>query len=327
LPNFAESGLFTRLAALVGACLASCLPSVVASQAGPVDQRDQFQMEELSVIQLPDTLVITQGVLSADGTALIWGPHDAWILRHGHGKPACDTPVQNVLGGVVDDSGEWTALVATPSPTLVSASADGCIYVPIRWDAGPIAAAAYLDGKWLALGPDGRITEIFASGWVGQQRVLTGLALDILQSASDTLPAWIAPKEGSFVLGMRAPPFTWVYSDGSDLKLAGNPLLFDFASGGREMISSGVVSVGEGFLQVLGDMTSSHRHLLLFNKFGEPLRASEVPIPFGVLASNNDTKSLLALRRTDRLEAVVYRYSWGQPAGSRLNNSISLQGG
>jgi hypothetical protein len=283
--------------------------------ATPIGQHQSFALEELEAIQLPEAAVIIQGTLSDNGTAVIWGPRDAWLLQDGTARPLCDDPLPLVLGAAVNASGNWTVITGTSGPTLVSASSDGCARRPVQWSADRISAAVHVGGEWLAITSGGRMLSISGSGGTTPRGQLKGLSLSVLRSTSDTLPVWLAPAGDKMILGVRTPPFTWVYRDRLQEVFAVNPLQLDIATAEREMISTGVLSVEGGFLQVLGDMTSTKRHLVLFNEAGSPVRTSEIPIPFGILATNVHSSTLLALRRTDRLEVVLYGYSWRPPVG------------
>ena len=75
-------------------------------------------------------------------------------------------------------------------------------------------------------------------------------------------------------------------------------------------IATGLVDIGAGFLQVIADLRSDRRMLFLFNADGSFVRAMPLDFPFGVLDSDPDRRRILAIRRPDSLELVVYSWDW-----------------
>jgi len=275
----------------------------------------ELQLVEEAATRLPDSLVITQGSLSDQGKAVVWGPNGAWVIRNGGAEDLCNSPVRGVLAGRIKASGEVEVLLGPPSQALVTSTSRGCRITEIGPELVALRAATFMKGRWLGVGGGGQLVEITPDAKTHPLTYSSSLMMDLARTSSDTLPLWMAPAGDGFILGTRAPPFVWVYTDLDVGEVVANPLQFEKVRSGREMISTGVVSAKAGFLQIVADLTSDARMLLLFDPEGRPLRVSELAIPFEVLASNEQTRRILALRRTDFLEAVIYKFTWNGGRG------------
>jgi hypothetical protein len=66
-----------------------------------------------------------------------------------------------------------------------------------------------------------------------------------------------------------------------------------------------------GFLQVLADRGGERRAFAVYDSTGVLRRVTLVDAFIGFLDSDPASRRLLALRRTDRVELVVYEWAWG----------------
>ncbi len=135
---------------------------------------------------------------------------------------------------------------------------------------------------------------------------------------ADSFPLFMTPGSGGTALvGLRSAPFSWftLGKDGS-LSPPANPLtLVPEAGLSGPWYSTSLVGLGRAVLQVLADASSVRRDILLFTPKGGPVRAIRLGLPIGFLAANVNRRELLALRRTDRLELVTYKWSWIEGPG------------
>jgi hypothetical protein len=81
----------------------------------------------------------------------------------------------------------------------------------------------------------------------------------------------------------------------------------------RRWIATGFVGVGSAFLQVIADVNSDTRKMLLYDSTGAFVRETQISYPFGVLGSDAGRARLLAIRRPDSLELVLYSWAWRAP--------------
>ena len=72
------------------------------------------------------------------------------------------------------------------------------------------------------------------------------------------------------------------------------------------------LEVEDGFLQMLADLTSDHRVLVLYDRNGELVNAVPIEAPIGLAASNVESRTLMAVRRLNRMELVCYGWHRGR---------------
>lgn len=269
-----------------------------------------LELVEQRAIRLPDGITVTQGELDDGGSILLWGPADVWIVRDGALQPICDSPIRHALAGHMTGEHQAEIIVATPSDGLIGSTSDGCRFTRLAPSASTLRAAVYTAGARVGLDEQGRMLEIASDGTIRPMGLRSTTLRQVAQAASDTLPLWMAPATDGFVIGMRAPPFVWLHTSRDGEETVANPLRSDSVRAIEIAISTGVVQVDDHYLQVIADLQSTARRLLLFDDEGELVQESRIEVPFGVLAVNAQTRTLLVLRRTDRLELVLYEYSW-----------------
>ncbi len=108
-------------------------------------------------------------------------------------------------------------------------------------------------------------------------------------------------------------PFAWVVVGDDDEETSSEGISGPgrrFYSNG-EWVSTGVFTLDYGFfLQVLSDLESDRRHLVIYDDEGLFITRAEIDVPFGVLDTDPDERRLLAVRRTDSVELVTYKWEW-----------------
>ena len=78
----------------------------------------------------------------------------------------------------------------------------------------------------------------------------------------------------------------------------------------RPWMALPVVALDKGFVQTLVQPVSDRRLLLLYDDFARFVRASHPPVSFGVLAASDRASLLVASRRREMQELVLYRWKW-----------------
>lgn len=78
-----------------------------------------------------------------------------------------------------------------------------------------------------------------------------------------------------------------------------------------DWVSLPVVVLENGFLQELSLLSGDARKLVRYNLVGKVARVTELGVPLGILDSDPSRGLLLAARRVQGLELVVYRWSRG----------------
>ena len=286
------------------------LSIIAAGRAFEPGYAQTLELIEQRAIALPERVTVTQAELGDRGSILVWGPADAWMVREGALEPLCDSPVRNALAGHMTAEDQVEMVLGSPGHGLLSSTPEGCRFTSFASRAPVLRAAAYAGGARLGVDDRGRILEIAFDGSIRAIDHHSMTVTQLAQAASDTLPVWMAPTSSGFIIGMRAPPFVWLHASLGDEEVVVNPLQSDFVRSIGAGVSTGVVQVDDHFVQVIADLQSTTRRLLLFGEDGELVREKRIEVPFGVLDVNTQTQTMLVLRRSDHLEVVVYEYSW-----------------
>jgi hypothetical protein len=85
------------------------------------------------------------------------------------------------------------------------------------------------------------------------------------------------------------------------------------------LVSLGVLPIGQGYIQVLSDSRSDLRVMVIYRKDGTKVRALPIATAMGLIATSADSEEVLAIRKTDILEAVRYAYKWNWVAPGDLH--------
>lgn len=76
------------------------------------------------------------------------------------------------------------------------------------------------------------------------------------------------------------------------------------------VISLPTLIVDGHYLQTLSDLRSDRRTVLLFSAAGAFIRSTHLDVPIGFVAVEPSLNVLVAVRRSDRVEIVKYRWRW-----------------
>lgn len=139
-----------------------------------------------------------------------------------------------------------------------------------------------------------------------------GTTIELKASTSDSIPVVLSGTSRGIIVSSRLFPFAWSARVEPRLNAvagqvsADNELFYAYGS----WVGTGVFALDFGFLQILADLGSDRRHLLIYDTSGAFKRRRVIDVPFGVLDTVPERQELLALRRTDRVEILTYRWSW-----------------
>jgi hypothetical protein len=133
-------------------------------------------------------------------------------------------------------------------------------------------------------------------------------------------PAILAPSQEGYAIALTGPPHSWGVFSGDSFIVGGhtsdsigNPGSGFFGtsrSPQTKWITTGWFDLGDAFLEVLADLGSDRRRLVLYNLDGSLRRETVLNFPFGVLDVDIKRGQILAVRRTKSLELVIYSWRW-----------------
>ena len=311
--------------------IAICLMALTTAHRPLAAQTNRLVLRESSRHVMPANIVVHGGALSPRGDGILfWSGDTVWITSPEHPavRPICPQMVQSPLGAaftgarlptdravvVIVDAG----VEGKVGPQLIRFSNGVCraetwngpepnrslTRAGKRWvfvdeiDAGPRRAdpttrVSLLTADGLSVKPATIEIELSASWSDSIAVVLSGTPSGIVATSRFFPFAWSAISESS------APAASGRVPDGNDLFYTNDP-----------WVGLGVFALDSGFVQILADLASDRRHLLVYDPSGSFKRRTEIDVPFGILDTLLDGQELLALRRTDRLEILIYRWSW-----------------
>lgn len=278
-------------------------------------------------IDLPDSLDISSGEILGDGSLAVISAsaHAVLLVPQTVGarpQEVCRQQLKTPLAvglvsdriAILDSTGTiWTSAESREASCTRES-------IAISADETPFLAAK-VDQGWLLL-----VSNADAEAWVVSVDSLG--QLKARWRVNDGVQAAIAPRRAFLTgLGHSAAlasidwPFQWTELEtGVSAPALRHPLDSLIASS-SDSISEGwlglrVVKLDEGYLQVLADKGSDQRAFVLFDSGGRARRISRVKAIVGVLDTDASNRRMLMLRRTDKLELVLYRWAWGDAQSS-----------
>lgn len=254
----------------------------IAANGHASAQAGRLVLTETGRQVMPGHVLVRGGALSPRGDAsLFWSGDTVWIAstRHAEVRAVCPERVRAPLGA---------AFVSTPA-------AGGTPVIEII--DGGVAGAA--EPRIIRFSDD----QCRTSGWSGPDD------LPVAWSDSATISVSSGPR--GIIVSSRHFPFAWSAGGGSDRAVAGRiPAGNETYYASDPWVGTGVFALDSGFVQVLADLASDRRHLVIYDSSGAFQRRRVIDVPFGILDTAPNRRQLLALRRTDRVEILTYEWTW-----------------
>ncbi|WP_420462889.1 hypothetical protein [Candidatus Palauibacter sp.] len=278
---------------------------------------------------MPANIAVHGGALSPRGDgSLFWSSDTVWIAspEHPEVRRICPEMVRAPFGAAFMGDGSSTE---APVVEIVDGGVEGRIGPRlIRFSNGACRAESWngpepsrpltrVGGRWVFIdetdpGPPSGVPTIRVSLLMADRHTVDATTIELKTSSSDSIPVVLSGTSRGIVVSSRFFPFAWSASIEPGLNAvagqipADNELFYAYDS----WVGTGVFALDSGFLQILADLGSDRRHLLIYDTSGAFKRRRVIDVPFGVLDTVPDRQELLALRRTDRLEILTYRWSW-----------------
>jgi len=308
---------------------AICFMAWLALSADLNAQTDRLVLTESSRYVMAADAQVYGGALSpGGGQSLFWDDDAVWIASddQSNARPVCPGIVRAPLGAAFVSDGSRAGSVAIEivdrgggediAPQLVRSVAGQCMIEswsvlepsrPLTHAAGLWAFVSEMLSTPRAKLRTNRVTLSRTDGRTARQT-----AMDLTASWSDSFAVVLSGTSRVVVLSSRLFPFSWIATDETSRSTVGgavptsNELFYSYDA----WVGTGVFALDAGFVQVLADLESDRRHLITYDSVGAFRRRTVLDVPFGILHTLPDRRELLALRRTDRLEILTYRWSW-----------------
>lgn len=293
-----------------------------ANRQLPTSAANQLELIESLVVALPASDQVVGGKLLGPDSVAYWTNSSVQVLTKGLSTSS------TLCGGLLD----WPRAVAHADGgteveildrrgIVVSHIGGRCVRRDLHGSSGSISSGIRTARGWVWVerDPDGvtSMNSEFPIAHVSQS--LTG-AFKLGERDSTLNTLLLSPSGEGFAVTLSQEPFAWAVFLRDSMIRSGKPppgvldtssfQLIDPSGVAPWWITTGLVDLGSAFLQVIADLRSDRRMLLLFNASGSFVRATALDFPFGVLDSDPAQRRLLAIRRPDSLELVVYSWGW-----------------
>lgn len=313
--------------------IAICCTAWIASNGRVSAQAGRLVLTESGRQVMPGHVLVRGGALSPRGDAsLLWSGDTVWVvsIRQAEPRAVCPERVRAPLGAAfvgtaaaggasiieIIDGG-----VAGDEPRIIRLSDDQCRAT--AWS-GPDPrlstardATGWVSASGMGLGEPNGIPTTRVSLVKGGGTPFSPPGVDLPITWSDTAVISVSSGPRGIIVSSRHFPFAWSTAGGGDRTVAGRiPAGNETYYASDPWVGTGVFALDSGFVQVLADLASDRRHLVIYDSSGAFRRRRVIDVPFGILDTAPDRRQLLALRRTDRVEIVTYEWTW-QPHRAR----------
>lgn len=293
-----------------------CLLLFVSMPSACAERRDdspRFVLDERTSIPLDDTLQVRGGVIGPRGTIFIWTV-DA-VLRIGSPTRLLCTGVamKPIAISVIASDSAIVILDQTFGQFLRSEQDGACepigrVHFSVRPHGGVSTG-----GRWVVAGLD-TLEAAFIAGLTSDFKASWRRDLPTVFRDPNGPAFWIAPApEGIVLASLHVPQDILVFDSLGTQKRAHRWAPTGIADSATAWVGLGALSIGPHLMLAAADLASDRRRFTILDEKGRAVRDLSLDVSLGFLASNAARRELLALRRTDRLELVIYRWQWQAP--------------
>ncbi len=232
--------------------------------------------EGIDTLELPDSLLIVKAFLSVDGHLEVIDARSRSINEYDHGsKPVrrsrCSIPLLDIWTAKRSRDGSWSvAGFDSHGRPQLAISRRGAC------------------GSWSVVS--------FDSGAIGSP----------FTSESGTAVSYRDPKRGIDWLDSTGRRVKAVAPDSAELFRMGLSQ-HDSAS---TWVATEAVEIQNATLQVVADVKSDRRKLVLRDSLGRVLKTSEVQAMWSIVDHDTKSQRIVAAHKSDKLELLVYNWRW-----------------
>ncbi|WP_419936739.1 hypothetical protein [Candidatus Palauibacter sp.] len=322
-----------RLATPQRGSIAICFIAWIAVNGRLAAQTDRLILTESSRHAMAVNVVLHGGALSPrGGGSVFWSSDTVWIASPDDPRvhPICAEMVRAPMGAAFIDDGAPTNSLAVEivdagveraaGPRLIRFSDGECR--PASWTAPePNRPLSHDSKRWVFVGKTGpglptgtpktQVTLLRTDG-----HAVSPATIELKARWSDSMAVVLSGTSRGIIVTSRFFPFSWSATR-TKTREAGRMIVAGQLPASNELhyandpwVGTGVFALDSGFVQVLADLRSDRRHLVIYASSGAFKRRRVLDVPFGILDTEPHRHELLALRRTDRLEILTYQWSW-----------------
>ncbi|HEX2091528.1 MAG TPA: hypothetical protein VHG28_03960 [Longimicrobiaceae bacterium] len=293
------------------------LVALLSLESASAQSSPPLHLEAIYTRSLPDSFAVTGVSASSSGAVAYWAADQPYIIvdtdtqRHVIEAKQVGLPVAvAVLGG---DS--IVEVVDGRTPRIIRLSMTGQVLGERSVDLPfSIEHGARANGVWIVVGKDSANIKVMSIADGGEVKAIDSPSP--LTSAWSRSSAYITGWQAGYSVSLIGSPFDAyaIDSDGSRTPVHFvQPLLpeSDTSSYQPLWISMPIVRLETGFLRTFADLRSDTRILVLYDDHGNISRQTLIRSPLGFVASLPERRLLIAIRKSDQLEVVGYRWRRG----------------
>jgi hypothetical protein len=271
-------------------------------------------LESLYQLPVPDTATVVGGVVGSTQRLAVWGPHKLWLFDMSSSSPRSTEIAlrKAVILAVEIGSTGVMALLSTGqnAVTLARVWPDDARLSHWTLPVSPEVGRSCQD-RWHVGGRDRTgFFHVYRLSPEGSRVIWSAT-----HASASLVPYFLSCIRSGIAVTEVAPPFETIGIGSLSAAWSVQPHLDSTYFGTAELprwVSSPVFPLGEETLQVLADLHTDQRLLLLHDQTGRELRRRRLDAPFGVLASHERVPLLLATRRMSGMQVIVYKWRWAE---------------
>jgi len=278
----------------------------------------ELLLTEERVIDIPLEFPLTAVTISDDGSALYWSGSARTVILHTAESVTilCPGALEEPVAAAFDPLDLLQIeIVDAGRSAIVTVSADGgCDHRTDLSGIGRLVGGARTGVGWVLARLDSlgvpTIVGLDSAGHLLWTKTSDGDLGNPLTVRSAHIIAW----ESGTVLSSMVWPFRWLSLDRQGKAIVTGAFEQVRALEERrslaEWVGLPVLPIDSGYVQTLADPRSDARVLVLYKPDGALRRQRQLLGPIGLVASNILSRRVVALRRSDRLELIMYQWRW-----------------
>lgn len=289
----------------------SCGPSVARDTVGD----HELVIEQTSAVILPDSLQITGGVSVPEGT-ILWSRRQAILVVVSDAGSVRVRSLKGVHPIAVAVSADTLELVDAARPAIVRLVSGRETYDTIAFSRHirPFSAVRRM-GRWYLAATDtvsGTMVLVLDVSHT-RARVVCKLPMSHGERRLE-VPVHLSLIDETLVVAEARKPFRILrVLPGCGSAVSAGPAFSALAgleTNVDDWISLPLIALDTGSLQTFVNRTDDERLLVRYDDAGKQANTLTIKAAIGFVASDRRRRLLKAVRRSDVLELVTYRWSW-----------------
>jgi len=277
-----------------------------------------LNLTELNAIELSGSFLPRGAHLTAQGDVLYWNDTSMFTSRRTGVErlELCEGQLNRVVAAAFVSGDSIINILEASEPAIIRATVSGgCQRQPFQAGTAEVTSGIVSPERVTVALRRGAVTAEVLSVTFGSELHKLFEYSHSPKSPFDLNASFVTGNSTRTLLASMNWPFEWVALDSTGhviLRAQAVDRTGDQSSDTLLVAWVGlpVVQLDSGFLQTIADPRSDRRILVRYDSEGRVRSRAEITMAFGVLSARPEQRLLLALRRSDRTELVLYRWDW-----------------